>query len=610
MRRLLALGLAAGLAAGVSPGTQALAGARHSRSDRLAANPGLFLNVLPAGQGTTTTPADAAKYELNGTVPLHDIDQKNMYDSLAPADLANLTDADLTKYYKQESFSITGGTESTETPHDGVTIKRDSFGVPHITGNDRADLEWGAGWAAAEDRLFMMDTLRNVGKGRMSEFLGPSPANLAMDRATYLVAGYSDDELLKQGLNLRNYGPVGRQVIHDVDSSIAGINARIQYDESHPDVLPAEYPALQSQPKPWTRADVVAIATLIQAIFAGGGGNELGNALFLQKAIAKLGSRKGRALWRDLRAGDDPSSQVSADGRFDYEHPGGVNKASIAMPSSGSVRSYGIMETSPGSSTGADTAAVTRGPVGALQRALAAAGLGMPNGMSNWLGVTADKTTSGHPIAVMGPQVSYFSPEILLDEDLHAPGFNARGAAFPGISMYVLLGRGRDFAWSATSGESDIIDTRAERLCNPNGSKPTRNSTHYLFRGTCRSMYTRDDSWFAKPTPADPPGTPPTQVTMHVRRTVHGPVFATGSVHGHPVAFVTQRSTFFHEVDTAIPFSQLPTSTVHDASSFLHVMNGVTGSFNWPYTDDRDLGYIHSGKYPIRKPGMSTYLPT
>jgi acyl-homoserine lactone acylase PvdQ len=307
--------------------------------------------------------------------------------------------------------------------------------------------------------------------------------------------------------------------------------------------MPAEYPALQIVPKAWTPGDVVAIATLIQAQFAGGGGNELGNALFLQQAIDKYGPTKARALWRDLRAGDDPSSQVTADARFDYEHPGDVNTASVAMPDRGSVRAFDIMDTTEPGAASADQAAVTRGPVGAMQRALAAAGLAMPDGMSNWLGVTADKSASGHPIAVMGPQVSYFSPEILIEEDIHAPGFNARGAAFPGISMYVLLGRGHDFAWSATSGESDLIDTRAERLCEPDGSTPTVNSTHYVFRGACRAMYARDDSWVAKPTAADPPGTLPAEVTMHVRRTVHGPVFATGKVRGHPVAFVTQRSS-------------------------------------------------------------------
>jgi hypothetical protein len=314
MRRLPALGLATLLAVGLSPGTGAGAAARHSRSDRLAANPGLFLNILPAGQGTTTTTADAAQYELNGTVPPHDIDQKDMYDSLRAADLPHLTDGDLTNYYKPESFGVTGGTESTESPQDGVTIKRDSFGVPHIDGDTRAHVEWGAGYAAAEDRLFMMDTLRNVGKGHLSEFLGPSPSNLAMDRAMYLVAGYSDDELMNQGLALRKYGPIGQQVINDVDHYIAGINARIDYDVAHPDVMPAEYPALQIVPEKWSRADVVAIATLIQSIFAGGGGNELGNALFLQRATAKYGAQKASALWRDLRAGDVGDRQLGVAG--------------------------------------------------------------------------------------------------------------------------------------------------------------------------------------------------------------------------------------------------------------------------------------------------------
>jgi acyl-homoserine lactone acylase PvdQ len=536
-----------------------------------------------------------------------------MYDTLRIAE--HLTGADHTKYYKPESFGVTGGVESTESPKDGVTVKRDSFGVPHITADSRANAEWAAGWVAGEDRLFMMDTLRNVGKGRLSEFLGPSPSNLDMDRGMYLLAGYDNAELTKQGSALAKYGPIGKQVIADDQNYVDGINARIQYDLQHPDQLPAEYPALQIQPKDWTPADIVAIATLIQAQFAGGGGNELGNALFLEKAIAKDGPTKARQLWQDLRAGDDPSSQVTADATFDYEHPGNVNPASVAMPDPGSTRDYQIMSTTPSgggatTSSGGGQEVLLHGVAGAEQHALASVGLAMPDGMSNWLGVTAAKSASGHPIAVMGPQVSYFSPEILMEEDIHAPDFNARGAAFPGISQYVLLGRGRDFAWSATSGESDLIDTRAELLCNQDGSAPTIDSTAYVYKGTCRPMLVRDDSWISKPTAADPSSLQPTQVTMHVRRTIHGPVFATAMVGGHPVAYVTQRSTFFHEVDTALPFSQLPTSKVHDAQSFLHVMNGVTGSFNWLFTDDRDLAYIHSGLYPERKPGMSTYLPT
>ena len=70
---------------------------------------------------------------------------------------------------------------------------------------------------------------------------------------------------------------------------------------------------------------------------------------------------------------------------------------------------------------------------------------------------------------VAGPQVAYFNPQILMEEDVHAPaapglpGIDAQGAAFVGINLYVQLGRGRDYAWSATSAGQDNIDTFARR---------------------------------------------------------------------------------------------------------------------------------------------------
>ena len=85
--------------------------------------------------------------------------------------------------------------------------------------------------------------------------------------------------------------------------------------------------------------------------------------------------------------------------------------------------------------------------------------------MSNALLVSAADSASGHPLAVMGPQVSYFSPQILMEQDIHGPGIDAEGAAFPGTNLYVELGHGQDYAWSATSSGQNIIDTFATRRC-------------------------------------------------------------------------------------------------------------------------------------------------
>ena len=51
--------------------------------------------------------------------------------------------------------------------------------------------------------------------------------------------------------------------------------------------------------------------------------------------------------------------------------------------------------------------------------------------------------------------------------------------------------------------------------------------------------------------------TPPGQETLTVYRTVHGIVYARGTVGGQKVAFVSARTTYFHEADSAIGFSEL-----------------------------------------------------
>jgi Penicillin amidase len=54
-----------------------------------------------------------------------------------------------------------------------VTITRDrGFGVLHVYGKTRSGTMFGAGYAGAEDRLFLMDVLRHAGRAELSEFLG------------------------------------------------------------------------------------------------------------------------------------------------------------------------------------------------------------------------------------------------------------------------------------------------------------------------------------------------------------------------------------------------------------------------------------------------------
>ena len=104
----------------------------------------------------------------------------------------------------------------------------------------------------------------------------------------------TDAELRKQFDDLpRRLGPDGQRGHDDVLAYIDGINARIQEDLTDPTKLPAEYVALNIQPKPWDVSDTAAMAVLLVTQFTVSNGGEEVNAQ-LQQAFMK---RFGRS-WR------------------------------------------------------------------------------------------------------------------------------------------------------------------------------------------------------------------------------------------------------------------------------------------------------------------------
>jgi acyl-homoserine lactone acylase PvdQ len=209
---------------------------------------------------------------------------------------------------------------------------------------------------------------------------------------------------------------------------------------------------------------------------------------------------------------------------------------------------------------------------------------------------------------VFGPQTGYFAPQILMDEDLHGPGIHARGASFPGVNLYVELGRGRDYSWSATSAGQDIVDTYAVDLCNTDGSKPTIDSTAYRYNGTCREMekLQRNNSWV--PSAADQ--TPPGSETLVAYRTALGIVTARAKIKGTPVAYTVLRSTYMHEVDSARGFADFnDPAKMKSARDFQKAAHKIGYTFNWLYVDNKHDAYFNSGNNPVRPTGVNPNLP-
>ncbi|HYH57949.1 MAG TPA: penicillin acylase family protein [Thermoleophilaceae bacterium] len=556
---------------------------------------GGFRNVLPGGQGETVNATEFAAFQTGGDPPATFVNQLPLYNGLIGA-APTLTNADLDQYFKPAAFGVDGAMLESE-PRDGVAIYRDEWSVPKVFGATRSDSMFGAGYVSAQDRLFLMDVLRHTARARLSELAGP--ANLEMDAAQLLVADYDEDEL-QQMLDRTTAaaGAEGAQMKQDLIDFVDGVNAYIAEARTDPSKMPVEYPALGKTIADWKVTDTVAIASLIGGIFGKGGGEEARVSLAYQALRERFGRRKGHRAYHDFRDYDDPEAPVTTHREFPYRDAGAPDRKAYAMIDQGSFEAV-------------DPIVSGEAPAGAAD---AAAPFLQPREASNVLLVGRRESKSGGPIAVMGPQVGYYSPQILMEMEIHGPdGLHARGATFPGISLYVLLGRGQDFAWSATTANTDIVDQFVEKLCEPDGSEPTTGSDHYVYKGECVPFKVSERQFQTSKALTDlipPPDlSPPQDVHLRVHRSVHGPIQARATVDGEPVAIAEARSTYFHELESSLAFKRLNFNEVTSARGFQRTMRDINFAFNWFYADDRDIAYQTSGWYPRRAQGTHPDFP-
>jgi acyl-homoserine lactone acylase PvdQ len=502
------------------------------------------LNVLPPGQSGDLLVPPTAK------------DQLPLYDGLTPLG-GSVRQADLTRFFKSERFGVTGKVVRTERPRSGLRILRDRWDVPHIYGRTRADVEFGAGYATAEDRYVLLELLRGPGRLAALDAPGIDPFAIALSGRQFIWTPAADARLQEQVNLLRSAGASGRQLYADTQSYAAGIDA--YYKLHNPGA------------RPWTMTDVVAVAALLGANLGVGGGDELRRSMFLDALRRRVGSQRGDMLWRWLAQQQQPDTPVSLAGNFPYDTgspfgPGNVVLADGSFEPSGGVSAASFHYQNP----------------------IAA---------SNALLVSARRSAMHHPLFVAGPQVGYTFPEILMELDLHGGGIDARGASFPGISGYVLIGRGKDFAWSATSANSDIVDQFVETLCGGD-------DVHYMYQCKCVPMSTFDAGVLKGV------GTQPDRL-VRFRETVHGPVIGYARTEdGRRVAISTMRSTRGRELFSARAFEDLNTNRVHDPQSFFRAMSQLEFTFNWLYADDRHIAMFSSGRLPIRVGGVGPGLPT
>ncbi len=136
-----------------------------------------------------------------------------------------------------------------------IIIKTDSYGVPHITGNDNKETFFGLGYVHAQERLWQMTFLKRLSQGRLSEISGTK---------TVLLDSFMKSLDLQKLANeiFKNLPPDLKQILSFYSQ---GINLRLkEIEEQGLGRGSPEFFFYSPEVTPWRPVDSLAIFKLIE----------------------------------------------------------------------------------------------------------------------------------------------------------------------------------------------------------------------------------------------------------------------------------------------------------------------------------------------------------
>lgn len=436
------------------------------------------------------------------------------------------------------------------------TIIRDNYGIPHIFADTKEDLAFGVGYAVAEDRLWQMDLFRRQATGRLAEF-GLAPLDY-----DYWIRqiGYSADENTEL---LSLMSPTYKNMI---EAYIEGVNLYITEAIADPDnKMPLEYIERGLIPEPLTPEESLAIGQMMVRQWGAGGGSELFFLLALQVFIEQNGLIGGWKIFNDICPQIDPGSDTTLEWDSDSKLSlAAYNQPLYYLPLHRLARS--IVE--------------RKEMVNVISESL---GLLSYLGSNGWV-VAPTKSVSGNAMLLGGPQMGHSIPQIVSEIGMHGAGINAVGMTFPGVGPFIAIGASERGAWTTTSGLSDGIDTYIEILHPLNQEKYLYNNRWYDMEKRIEIIYDSDGA----------------TNEFICYRTVHGPVLDFNWVSGKGGVAISQKMAFWKNehltIEGAMSFQEC-----HNISEFEQGVSKIVSSHNWFWADRKgDVGYYHSGWYPIR----------
>ena len=492
--------------------------------------------------------------------------------------------------YKDGRFKPMTGTP--ETPAPGVRLYTDDRGVKVVYGDDARATWFGAGYAAGQQRLFLADAVRRMGRGTFAELVGPSgvPGDVQARTLTYSQAEYD-----------AMFAALPASSREAVEGYAAGLDAWITHVRQTPADLPAEYALLSSLPEPWTVTDTLAAGVLITRTVASAGGDEFREV----EALRSLGGTAGLGAFQDLRWQSDPKATVSVpveEGRFDNAVvPAAQRDAVLRRSAAYALALDPALASGPGTGAfpvpGVPTGAALPAPAARAAQALNAYRAQLHGG-SYAFAVSPKRTSTGAAMLVSGPQLGYSYPSLLWELEVHGGGYDARGSTVPGLPT-IGIGYGKRVAWGVTTGNSKTIDSFIETTRTVDGR------LEYRHQGTWKPADCRTETIRYRTAAGGVPTGPPVLAqTVPVCRTVHGPIVATAGDRARSV----QYAMFGRELETVNGILQW--NRADDLAEFEAGTRMVTWNENTVYADaDGHIAYWHPGLFPRRSPAWDSRFP-
>lgn len=465
-------------------------------------------------------------------------------------------------WFVQRTLPQTTGTLHVKGLSNNVSVLRDKWGVPHITGNDIHDVVFAEGYVTAQDRLFQMEFNRRVAQGRLAEMFGAGDDNSILDTDILLrtldlygAARYEEANLDPRTLMM-------------LTAYSDGVNAFL---DSHQNSLPLEFTILGITPQHWTPLDSMAYGRVVALSLDSAWGTKYSRAMVSDKVGPILAS----ALFPQypnanptLFSGHNtaaPPTEIGASSRASAPDAIEATQAQTQALSPNLLRGTAFL----------------RQILGDVHDAL---------GSNDWV-VDGTRTTTGKPLLANDPHLGIRMPSVWYEVGLRGGGLDEIGFTFPG-EPGIVIGHNDYISWGVTNVGADNTDLYIETLDAIN------HPGQYLYDRAWEPMNVRQQVIHIRGGGSK---------TITINSTIHGPIINSGLDDLKKYPPVALKWTALQQSYSFRGFYQL--NFARNWNEFLAAVENISISQNFVYADTSgNIGYRMSGVLPIRS-SANGFLP-